>query len=98
TFWYSLGTIPIQLAVALVLAVLLFQDIKGKSVFRMIYFIPYIAPVVGTAAVFRILFSSRPTTPLNSLIKLLGGEPLRWLSEPTGLFQLLLGNSITLPE
>jgi multiple sugar transport system permease protein len=98
TFWYSFGAIPTQLAIALVLAVLLFQDIKGKTLFRMIYFIPYIAPFVGTAAVFRILFSNRPTTPLNTLIDNVGGSPLNWLSEPTGLFQLLLGDSITLPE
>jgi multiple sugar transport system permease protein len=98
TFWYSLGTIPTQLAISLVLAVLLFQDIKGKSIFRVIYFIPYIAPFVGTAAVFRIIFSSRPTTPLNTLINTLGGTPLRWTDEPTGLFQLILGNSVTLPE
>ena len=98
TFWYSLGTIPAQLAIALMLAALLFQDIKGKTAFRMIYFIPYIAPFVGTAAVFRILFSSRPSTPLNSIIDFIGLDPLKWLSEPTGLFQLLLGNSVTLPE
>ena len=98
TFWYSLGTIPAQLAIALILAVLLFQDIKGKSIFRMIYFIPYIAPFVGTAAVFRILFSSRPTTPLNTFIDAIGVDPLKWLSEPTGIFQLILGNSVTLPE
>lgn len=98
TFWYSLGTIPTQLAIALLLAVLLFQDIKGKGIFRIIYFIPYIAPFVGTAAVFRIIFSSRPTTPLNSLIDTFGGDPLRWTDEPTGIFQLLLGNSVTLPE
>lgn len=98
TFWYSLGTIPAQLAIALMLAVLLFQNIKGKTAFRMIYFIPYIAPFVGTAAVFRILFSSRPDTPLNSIIRFFGGDPLRWLSEPTGFFQLLLGSTITLPE
>jgi ABC-type sugar transport system permease subunit len=98
TFWYSLGTIPVQLAIALMLAVLLFQDIRGKDIFRLIYFIPYIAPFVGTAAVFQILFSSRPSTPLNSLINALGGDPLKWLSEPTGIFQLLLGNSVSLPE
>ena len=98
TFWYSMGTIPTQLGIALVLAVLLFQDIKGKGIFRIIYFIPYIAPFVGTAAVFRIIFSSRPTTPLNTLIDRLGGDPLRWSEEPTGIFQLLLGSSATLPE
>lgn len=98
TFWYSLGTIPTQLGISLVLAVMLFQNIKGKSVFRMIYFIPYIAPFVGTAAVFRILFSSRPTSPLNSTISALGGTPMRWLNEPAGLFELMSGSSITLPD
>src|SRR5690606_29573358 len=68
TFWYSLGTIPVQLGVALLFAVLLFGDIKGKSLFRVIYFVPYIAPFVGTAAVFRIIFSSRPTGSANRII------------------------------
>jgi ABC-type sugar transport system permease subunit len=98
TFWYSLGTIPTQLAIALLLAVLLFQDIKGKGIFRIIYFIPYIAPFVGTAAVFRIIFSSRPTTPLNTLFDALGGDPMKWADEPRGLFQLLLGSGTQLPE
>ena len=98
TFWYSAGTIPTQLGLALLLAVLLFQDMKGKSVFRMIYFIPYIAPFVGTAAVFRILFSSRPTAPFNTIITSLGGDTLSWLNDPTGIFQLILGSSVTLPQ
>lgn len=98
TFWYSLGTIPAQLAFSLFLAVLLFQDLKGKSLFRVIYFIPYIAPFVGTAAVFRILFSGRPTAPINSMVRFFGGSAQQWLGEPTGLFQMILGPSVTLPE
>jgi multiple sugar transport system permease protein len=98
TFWYSLGTIPIQLAVALLLAMLLFQNIWGKSFFRVVYFIPYIAPFVGTAAVFRIIFSNRPTAPANTVISALGGEPLAWLGSPVGLFQMILGDSVNLPE
>lgn len=97
TVWYSLGTVPTQLTIALVLAVLLFQDIKGKTFFRMIYFIPYIAPFVGTAAVFRIIFSNRPTALFNSTLSALGADPLQWLNEPAGVFQLLLGSSVTLP-
>ncbi|HRW10987.1 MAG TPA: sugar ABC transporter permease [Caldilineaceae bacterium] len=97
TVWYSIGTVPTQLIISLVLAVLLFQDIKGKGFFRMVYFIPYIAPFVGTAAVFRIIFSSRPNALLNSTIGVLGIDPALWLSEPKGIFQLLLGNSVQLP-
>ena len=98
TFYYSLGTIPAQLGIALMLAVLLFQDLKGKAVFRIIYFIPYIAPFVGTAAVFRIIFSARPTGPMNTIITALGGNSLQWLNDPTGLFQRIVGASISLPE
>lgn len=97
TIWYSVGTVPTQLLISLFLAVLLFQDIKGKGLFRMIYFIPYIAPFVGTAAVFRIIFSSRPNALLNSTTSLLGVDPLLWLSEPKGIFQLMIGSSVQLP-
>jgi multiple sugar transport system permease protein len=97
TIWYSVGTVPAQLALSLLLAVLLFQDIKGKGIFRMIYFIPYIAPFVGTAAVFRIIFSSRPNALLNSTLGVFNIDSLLWLSEPKGIFQLLIGNAFQLP-
>ncbi|MEZ4868739.1 MAG: sugar ABC transporter permease [Caldilineaceae bacterium] len=97
TVWYSLGTVPTQLLISLVLATLLFQDIKGKAFFRMVYFIPYVAPFVGTAAVFRIIFSSRPTALLNSALGSVGVNPLLWLNDPTGIFQLIVGPNISLP-
>lgn len=97
TFYYSLGTIPLQLGIALLLATLLFQNLRGKSAFRIIYFIPYIAPFVGTAAVFRIIFSSRPTAPANAVLTSLGRDPLLWLNDPTGIFQMMLGDSVQLP-
>ncbi len=89
TFYYSLGTIPPQLVVALVLAVLLFQEIRGRSFFRVIYFLPYIAPFVGTAAVFKIIFSSRPTAPANEILGFFGIPALAWINEPQGILNLL---------
>lgn len=98
TFFYSMGTIPMQLGIALILATLLFQDVWGKAGFRIIYFLPYIAPFVGTAAVFRIIFSSRPSAPINSALIRLGADPLAWLNEPTGIFQMILGEVVSLPK
>lgn len=97
TVWYSLGTIPTQLIISLLLAVLLFQDIWGKSLFRVLYFIPYIAPFVGTAAIFRLLFSSRASAPINIFLGEFGLKPLQWLNEPNGIFQLLIGKTPHLP-
>ncbi len=90
TFYYSMGTIPPQLIVALVLAVLLFQDIKGRTFFRMVYFLPYIAPFVGTAAVFKIIFSSRPEAPVNAILGFFGLPSQLWLNDPRGIFNLLI--------
>jgi multiple sugar transport system permease protein len=89
TFYYSMGTIPPQLIVALVLAVLLFQDIKGRTFFRMVYFLPYIAPFVGTAAVFKIIFSSRPEAPVNAILSFFGLPSQLWLNDPRGIFNLV---------
>lgn len=96
TFWYSIGTIPPQLIIALILAVLLFQKIRGRGLFRMLYFLPYIAPFVGTAAVFRILFSARASGAINTVLGWFGSPPLAWLNEPAGIFDLLTG-SVNLP-
>ena len=96
TVFYVLGTVPIQLGLALILAALLFQKIRGQTLFRVLYFLPYVAPFVGTAAVFRIIFSNRPTAPLNSLLDLFGAEPLLWLSEPAGIIQMITGGKIDL--
>ncbi|MEJ2288595.1 MAG: hypothetical protein P8Y02_08105 [Deinococcales bacterium] len=43
TVYYGFGSVPIQIALALVLASLLFQRIRGREVFRMLYFLPYVA-------------------------------------------------------
>ena len=89
TLFYSLGTIPFQLSISLFLAILLFQNLKGSSFFRIIFFLPYVTPTVASAAVFRQLFSNRQQAPVNSGLHFLGLEPLQWLWEPKGIFQLL---------
>jgi len=40
TVFFSLGTVPFQLAIALFLSVLLFQKMPGSNFFRIVFFIP----------------------------------------------------------
>ena len=47
----------VQLGIALVIAYLLFQNIRGKSVYRMLYFMPYITSTVASAAVWAFLYN-----------------------------------------
>jgi ABC-type sugar transport system permease subunit len=89
TVYYVLFTVPAELALGLFLAVLLFQNIKGKSFFRLIYFLPYVTNPVAAAGVFRVIFSSRVTAPLNTLLSWVGMGSLLWLDEPKGIFHML---------
>lgn len=101
TIFYSLGTVPAEIAIGLGLAYLLFQNIRGKEFFRMIYFLPYITPAVATAVVFRTIFSPRPTSLANQMVGLLGKEPMDWLFEPEPFNQIFFGinlESLNLPS
>ncbi|MGD2157362.1 MAG: ABC transporter permease subunit [Anaerolineales bacterium] len=97
TVYYSVGTVPLQLGISLVLATLLFQNIKGRSLYRLIYFLPYITPTVAAAAIFRVFFSARPSAPINNLLSQFGIDPLLWLAEPKGIVELIAGPDASLP-
>jgi multiple sugar transport system permease protein len=97
TVFYSAGTVPLQLGISLILATLLFQNIKGRSLYRLIYFLPYITPTVAAAAIFRVFFSARPSAPINNLLSQFGIDPLLWLAEPKGVIELIAGPEANLP-
>jgi len=91
TLFYALGTVPGELAIALILAYILFQKIKGQEFFRMLYFLPYITPVVATAVVFRTIFSPRETALANQFLVMIGLEPQKWLFEPRPFSHVMFG-------
>lgn len=94
TLYYSLGTVPAELAIGLILAYILFQKIRGKEFFRMLYFLPYITPAVATAVVFRSIFNPRETSLANQVITLFGGKPVKWLFEPNSFNKIAFGIDI----
>lgn len=99
TVFFSLGTVPVQLTIALFLSVLLFQKLRGSEMFRILFFLPYVTPAVASAAVFKQLFSGRVTSPANVVLGWLGQEPLAWVSEPKGIMTLIGGRlGLDLPE
>jgi multiple sugar transport system permease protein len=90
TVTYALLTVPVQLSLGLALAYLLFHEVKrGKALYRLIYFLPYIAPTVATAAVFTIIFSNRETAPANQFLQAVGLPAQQWLRNPDGVFQIM---------
>lgn len=103
TAMYSVMTVPVQLALGMFLAYLLFSEIRGgKSLFRVIYFMPYIAPSVATSTVFLVIFSLNQNSLANQTLRIFGMEPLLWLKEPNGIVrifyqQVLGGDPLNIP-
>jgi len=91
TLYYSLGTVPAEIAIALVLAYILFQNIRGQEFFRMLYFLPYITPAIATAVVFRTIFSPRETALANQFLSWIGQESQKWLFQPRSFNLVMFG-------
>jgi len=105
-FWHSLSvsltytliTVPIEVVVSLVLAYLLFQKMRGRGIYRTLYYLPYITATVAAAVIFNWLMNPNYGF-FNSLLEGIGIGPQRWLDEPRGLFELVAGAAgIVLPD
>ncbi|HHY81714.1 MAG TPA: sugar ABC transporter permease [Clostridiales bacterium] len=77
TFTYALMSVPLNLTFAFGLAMLMNRDFKGKAIFRSIYYLPTIVPVVATSLIWTWLLD--PDLGLINTI-------LRQLNLPTSKF------------
>jgi multiple sugar transport system permease protein len=82
TFYFVFVGGPLTLGVALAAALLLHSKlVRGKSLFRTIFFAPYVTTLVAVAIVFRYLYHPR-FGGLNRVLGFLGISPIDWLGDP----------------
>ncbi|MCK4654601.1 MAG: sugar ABC transporter permease [Candidatus Cloacimonetes bacterium] len=98
TFYLVIFVVPISLVLSLFFATLLNGIKKLKSFFRSIYFIPTVTSMVAISIVWKIIFNQQ-TGLANYFLEKIGFDPLAWLAESRGIFQLLFANfGIDLPS
>ena len=88
TLTYALMTVPVEIALALVIAYLLFQKMRGRAIYRTIFYLPYITATVAAAEVFEWLYHPQYGM-LNTVLSNFGLGPLRFLQEPSGIFEMI---------
>lgn len=78
TIYYTAVSVPLTIALALFLAVLLNQRVRGIKWFRTIYFFPEISSIIAVAVVWNMLY--HPTMgPINNILQSIGVEnPPGW--------------------
>jgi cellobiose transport system permease protein len=80
---WVLSTVP-MLSMSLVIAALLHSVTRGKSFYRMAYFIPNVTSVVAMAILFKMLFSSNFGL-INAVLHAVGLPTYPWTNAPWGI-------------
>ncbi len=79
TVVYTLGTVPTSMALSLALALALNQKIRGVTLFRGLFYLPVVAPMVAVAMVWRWLYNA-DFGVINYLLSLVGLPAIPWLT------------------
>lgn len=94
TLFYVFVSVPLKLAFALLLAVLLNRGLRGLTVYRSIYYLPsLLAASVAVAVLWRNLFSADGA--VNGVLRFLGWRnPPDWLTNPHTVIYTLIVLSV----
>src|SRR6478752_5451179 len=81
TLFYAVMAVPLEICVALGLALLLNRVGRGAGIFRTIYYLPKMTPSVATASVFLLLLNGN-TGAINQALAFFGIAGPQWLIDP----------------
>lgn len=79
TFYYAVVVVPIGLMGSLLLALLLNQELGGTNIFRTIFFVPHLTPIVAVAVIWSWLFHPQ-LGPINGYLGELGLPQPGWFT------------------
>lgn len=93
TTYFALGVVPAQTIISLLLAVIVNQAwLRFKGFFRTTYYFPSITSSIAISLMFLFFYQrSGLVNQVLSTITLGAWEPIAWMSDPRGLFHILLG-------
>lgn len=80
TLKYTIIVVPVQTIIALLLATVANQKIKGKTFFRVAYYVPAVTSAVAAASMFMFLFNTNGIA--NKFLGLFGFQAVSWFNDP----------------
>lgn len=90
TLKYVIITVPVGLFLSIVIAALMNAKIRGKSIYRTLYFLPSVTMSAAVAMVWKWIYNEQMGI-LNEGIRAAGGTGHGWLTDPkTALFMIML--------
>ncbi len=91
TLWFSLGVVPVQTFLGVLLAVIANRAIPGKGFFRTAFYFPSISSSVVIAVIFIWLYQQNGL--INYVLRAIGFPTPQppWLTNPKGVIEMALG-------
>ncbi|MFN8444868.1 MAG: sugar ABC transporter permease [Caldilineaceae bacterium] len=93
TFYYAIVTIPITIALGLLIALALNRAFFGRAVFRVIYYLPVVISAAATALLWIWIFQSQVGL-LNHVLKALALPTQNWLTSPKYAMPVIMWTGI----
>jgi len=81
TFYFAAGSVPLSLALALGLALLLNQGIRGTNIARTVFYMPSVVSLVAMGLLWRFMLQPQIGV-VNYLLGLIGIQGPTWLGSP----------------
>ena len=81
TAYFVIFSVPLGIVVALALALLLNNKVRGLAIYRTVFYLPSIVPAVASAVVWSYVFNPQYGV-LNNLLRLIGVNGPGWLGSP----------------
>jgi multiple sugar transport system permease protein len=78
---YAAISVPLKLAVALSLAVILNLGVRGIAIYRLLYYLPALVPPVAATIIFILMFTPN-AGPINVFLDGVGIQAPLWLRDP----------------
>jgi multiple sugar transport system permease protein len=85
TLFYAALSVPLGTVVSLSLALLLNVDVRGRAVFRTIFYLPAIVPLVASSMLWLWIFNGQYGVlnwALRPALAVVGATPPAWLADP----------------
>jgi multiple sugar transport system permease protein len=89
TLYYLIVSVPLGIAVALFLAILLNLKVRGQSIYRVIFYLPAIVPIVASAVVWLYVFNPQYGV-FNTVLGWFGITGPGWLAAPNWAMPALI--------
>ncbi|WP_029487680.1 carbohydrate ABC transporter permease [Candidatus Epulonipiscium viviparus] len=87
---YSFIVVPVGIIIALLIAVMLYEKVKMRGFFEVIFFIPYVTSTVAEGVIFRVLLNEDYGV-INHFLGRIGIGPIDFLDNPdTALMTLII--------